>query len=187
MGSFGVAALVPFQWSAAGLGLGPPPSLPLALGLAVAWLGFMYAYSPLADRLATRWFPKPPTLGAFRGLQESRAKLVLGIVVGWVLGGFLEELLFRGIVLGWTESALAGRVPWPVAKALAVCLAAAGAGLCHAYQGRRAMVIVTQLSVLFGVLFLLSGNNLWPVVLCHGLYDTIAFLRFAAVRPAARC
>jgi hypothetical protein len=38
---------------------------------------------------------------------------------------------------------------------------------------------VTQLSVLFGVPFVISGENLWTVVLCHGLYDTVAFIRFA--------
>jgi len=31
----------------------------------------------------------------------------------------------------------------------------------------------------FGVLFVVSGYNLWTVMLCHGLYDTIAFVRFA--------
>ncbi len=49
----------------------------------------------------------------------------------------------------------------------------------HLYQGLRAVIIVTQLSVLFGVLFVGSGYNLWAVILCHGLYDTIAFVRFA--------
>jgi membrane protease YdiL (CAAX protease family) len=68
----------------------------------------------------------------------------------------------------------------PIAAGVAVCLVALGAGLMHAYQGPRAMVIVTQLSVLFGVLFVVSGYNLWAVMLCHGLYDTVAFVRFAS-------
>ncbi len=42
-----------------------------------------------------------------------------------------------------------------------------------------AMVIISQLSALFGILFVISGYNLWAVMLCHGLYDTIAFVRFA--------
>ena len=45
--------------------------------------------------------------------------------------------------------------------------------------GPRAVAIITQLSVLFGILFVISGNDLWPVIFCHGLYDTIAFVRFA--------
>ena len=42
------------------------------------------------------------------------------------------------------------------------------------------MVIIVQLSVLFGVLFVASGYDLWAAILCHGLYDTIAFVRFAS-------
>jgi membrane protease YdiL (CAAX protease family) len=41
-------------------------------------------------------------------------------------------------------------------------------------------VIVTQLSVLFGVLFVASGHNLWTAILCHGSYDTIAFIGLAS-------
>jgi membrane protease YdiL (CAAX protease family) len=50
----------------------------------------------------------------------------------------------------------------------------------HLYQGPRAAATVAQLSALFGVLFVIDGYNLWAVIFCHGLYDTIAFVRFAA-------
>jgi hypothetical protein len=96
-----------------------------------------------------------------------------------VLGGILEELIARGIVLKAIEAILSGWVGRPIPAGVAVCLAAAGAGLMHFYQGPRAMLIITQLSILLGVLFVISGYNLWVVMLCHGLYDTIAFVRFA--------
>ena len=139
----------------------------------------MLSYSPLADRLATRLVAKPPTLGAFRALQQSRVKLLLGIVVAWILGGFLEEVIFRGIILQWIRELMAAWVAMPLATAVAVTAAALGAGVLHLYQGLRAAIIITQLSVLFGVLFVISDYNLWAVILCHGLYDTIAFIRFA--------
>jgi membrane protease YdiL (CAAX protease family) len=60
-----------------------------------------------------------------------------------------------------------------------VLTAAAGAFILHLYQGLRAAFIVAQLSVLFGVLYGTAGPSLWPVVLAHGLYDTVAFIRFA--------
>jgi len=147
--------------------------------MAVAWLALMLAYSPLADWVATRWVDQPPTLGAFRMLQQSRAKLAAGIVVAWVLGGFLEELVFRGIILRSTRALVSARLVEPMATGIAVCTAAVGAGLLHLYQGPRAAIVVTQLSVLFGLLFVVSGYNLWTVILCHGLYDSIAFVRFA--------
>jgi len=161
------------------LGLDAPVSWLSTIGLAVAWLALLLAYSPLADRIATRWVTKPPHLAAFRALQQSRARLLLGIVVAWILGGFLEELVFRGIVLQVIEAALSTRLVDAIATSIAVCAAALGAGVMHLYQGLRAAIIITQLSVLFGVLFVVTGYNLWTMILCHGLYDTIAFIRFA--------
>lgn len=149
------------------------------VGSAVAWLVWMLAYSPIADRLATRLIAKPPTLGAFRALQESTLKLVIGIIVAWILGGFLEEVFLRGVVLQAVERAASTVVPASVAAGLGVVTAAGIAGLLHLYQGRRAAIVITQLSVLFGILFVVSGHNLWSVILCHGLYDTVAFIRFA--------
>src|SRR5262249_46615589 len=135
--------------------------------------------TPLADAIASRWIKKPPTLEAFRGLQQSRVKLAIGIVIAWVLGAFVEELVFRGVVQQWIAQGLGPMLPPVAATTVAIVAAAIGAGVLHLYQGLRAAVIITQLSVLFGVLFVLSGNNLWSVFLCHGLYDTVAFIRFA--------
>ena len=73
-------------------------------------------------------------------------------------------------------------VPRAVATTLAVLAAALVAGLLHLYQGKRAALVIVQLSVLFGVLFVLTGRNLWAVVICHGLYDTVAFVRYATGR-----
>jgi membrane protease YdiL (CAAX protease family) len=161
------------------LGLAIPDSWIPTIELVAVWLVLMLVYSPAADWLASRWFPKAPTLQTFRAIQESTTKLILGIIVAWLLGGVLEELVFRGIVLRSVESLMAMLVAMPIAASVAAIVAALGAGLIHFYQGPRAMMIVTQLSVLFGVLFIVSGYNLWAVILCHGLYDTIAFIRFA--------
>jgi membrane protease YdiL (CAAX protease family) len=155
------------------------PSWPITAA-AVAWALLMLALTPVADAIASRWIAKPPTLDVFRQLQQSRMKLAIGIVIAWLLGAFLEELVFRGVVQQWLEQNLAASLPSPAAAtAIAIVIAAIGAGVLHLYQGLRAAVIITQLSMLFGVLFALSGNNLWSVFLCHGLYDTVAFIRFA--------
>jgi membrane protease YdiL (CAAX protease family) len=157
-----------------------PNSWFATIGWAAAWTALMLAYSPVADRLATKLFAAPPGLGAFRAIQQSKLKLVLGIIVAWVLGGFLEEVVFRGVVVRAVESALAPLLSRGIATGTAVVVAAIGAGIVHWYQGPRAMVIIVQLSVLFGVLFVASGYDLWAAILCHGLYDTIAFVRFAS-------
>jgi membrane protease YdiL (CAAX protease family) len=161
------------------LGLGIPRSWIPTVGFALAWLVLMLAFSPVADWLASRLVARPPTLEAFRALQQSRLKLIAGIVVAVLLGGVLEELIARGIVLESVASWLTRWLGQPGAAAVAVCIAAVGAGAMHAYQGPRATIIIAQLSLLFGVLFVVSGYDLWAVILCHGLYDAIAFVRFA--------
>ena len=150
------------------------------IAFALFWLSLMLAYSPLADRIASRLIAKPPTLKTFRAIQQSKTKLVAGIVAAWALGGVLEELVFRGIVLRSIAAILTGWVVGPIAAGAAVLAAAIGAGIIHLYQGNRAALIIIQLSVLFGALFVFSGYNLWTVILCHGLYDTVAFIRFAS-------
>jgi membrane protease YdiL (CAAX protease family) len=153
---------------------------------AIVWACLMLALTPVADAVASRWIDKPPTLGAFRALQQSRVKLVIGIVIAWVLGAFLEELVFRGVVQHWIWQTLAASLPLPAATAVAVVISAMPAGILHLYQGLRAGAIITQLAVLFGLLFAFSGGNLWSVFICHGLYDTVAFIRFANRRSGAR-
>lgn len=161
------------------LGLEIPNSWFSTVGIAITGLLVMLAYSPIADRLANRFFEEPPTLDAFEAIQKSKINLIAGILAAWILGGFLEELIVRGIVLISVEAMLAVWMTKPLITIIAVIVAAVGAGLVHAYQGPLAMVIITQLSILFGILFVVSGYNLWTVIICHGLYDTNAFIRFA--------
>ena len=116
-----LSAVVEHEVSFRELGLSISASWISTIGFPVAWLALMLAYSPLADRLATRWVAKPPTLKAFRVLQESRIKLLIGIVVAWILGGFLEELIFRGIVLQSIEALGSAWLAAPIATAIAVC------------------------------------------------------------------
>ncbi len=178
IGLYTLAGLI-LGWVTPGqLGLGRAGWL-RTLGFALAGLAVMLAYSPLADRLAAHWFKKPPSLEAFAPIQQSRLKLAAGIAAAWLLGGILEELIARGIVLQSFRVVLAGWLPLPLAAGISILVAALGAGLMHLYQGPRAVLIITQLSILLGSLFVVSGYNLWAVMLCHGLYDTIAFVRFA--------
>ncbi|HWA61163.1 MAG TPA: CPBP family intramembrane glutamic endopeptidase [Caulobacteraceae bacterium] len=178
VGAYAAAAVATGRASLADLGLGLGRSPAWTMGWALGGLAVLLAWSPVADRIATRLVAAPPTLGTFAALKQSAAKLVAGIVVAWSLGGVLEELTFRGVVLPAVARGLGPFLPGGVASAIAVVVAALGAGVIHFYQGERAVLIIVQLSVLFGVLFVVSGGNLWSVMLCHGLYDTIAFIRF---------
>src|SRR5437764_13637517 len=86
------------------VGLGRPYSWLATIGWAVGWTTLMLAYSPVADRLAAKLFPAPPVLNVFRAIQQSTLKLVAGIMIAWLVGAFLRELILRGIVVGYVQS-----------------------------------------------------------------------------------
>lgn len=175
-----VGAALLLEWtSLEALGLSGPVSWPKTLAFAVGGLAVMVAWSPVADRIATRFFPRPPDLKAFRALQQSPAKLAMGLVFAWIFGGVFEELALRAVVLQAVDAGLGGFTPQAVSVGAGVLAAAFGGWILHLYQGPRAAFIIAQLSVLFGLVFVLSGHDLWAVILCHGLYDTVAFVRFA--------
>jgi membrane protease YdiL (CAAX protease family) len=182
IGLFVFAALALNRISFAEIGLGIPGSWLLTAGYALLGALLIIAYGPFADRLAAFSASEPPTLDAFRPIQQSPAKLVAGILTAWIFGGVLEELIARGIILRTVELELNTWLAGPVAAGIAILIAGIGAGVMHQYQGKRAVIIIAQISVLFGILYVATGHNLWVVMLCHGLYDTVAFVRFAQKR-----
>ncbi len=48
----------------------------------------------------------------------------------------------------------------------------------HAYQNPLGIAITGTIGVLMGVIVLMSGRNLWLVIIGHGLYDGTRFVLF---------
>ncbi|MCZ6760070.1 MAG: CPBP family intramembrane metalloprotease, partial [Gemmatimonadetes bacterium] len=49
-------------------------------------------------------------------------------------------------------------------------------GLIHAYQGSTQAISIGIGGAVYGAAFLLARRNLWPLVVAHGLNDTIGFI-----------
>lgn len=97
--------------------------------------------------------------------------LWLGIV--WTAAAFGEEMFFRGYLVTRLRDALPKR---RVCVVVAVILPALLFGLGHYYyQGLRGVVMTGSIGLVFGSLFVLYRNNLWPLVLWHGIVDSLTF------------
>lgn len=97
----------------------------------------------------------------------------------WVLvgltAGICEEFLFRGFLLHYLHSS-----PWQLDLTLALLVSSFVFGLQHLYQGAKGVIASAVLGALFGLLFLLSGSLLLPILL-HAALD----LRLLVIlRPA---
>ncbi len=95
--------------------------------------------------------------------------LWMGIV--WTAAAFGEEMFFRGFLITRLQTAFKGL---PMASVLAVLLPALLFGYAHMYyQGLRGFIVTGAIALSFGTMFLVFKRNLWPIILLHGVIDSI--------------
>ncbi len=107
-------------------------------------------------------------------LEGNFVHFLLWVALGWIVGGFAEEMLMRGFLLNRAESMLGNaRCKTPVA----VVFQAAMFGLVHYYnRGLQGALTITMVGLALGTFYIWFGRNLWPTILAHGLVDTLSFL-----------
>ena len=97
--------------------------------------------------------------------------LWLGIV--WTSAAFGEEMFFRGYLITRLQTVFSDI---KFGNALAVIAPALLFGFAHFYyQGFRGLLITGLIGLAFGTMFLLFKRNLWPLILWHGVIDTLTF------------
>ena len=95
--------------------------------------------------------------------------LWLGIV--WTSAAFGEEMFFRGFLITRLEAVFRGI---PLGTILAVFIPALIFGYGHFYyQGWSGLVMTGVIGLIFGSFFLIYKHNLWPLIIFHGLFDTL--------------
>jgi len=134
----------------------------VALGVTFVLGNFIVA--PILSRLGV----PPVDVSALSFLIEDNLVyyLLFLVPVSWGSAAIGEELLVRGYLLYRLES-LSGT--WFAVIAQAVIFA-----LAHIYQGWMGVINIFVLALVFGVIFIRCGRSLWPLIIAHGLIDTIA-------------
>ena len=153
------------------LGLTRPPSwLKAVLRGVAAVIIILMIQGLVVQPLLRNLFPEPPNFSRFHNMTASQ--LLGWISAGWVMGGFIEEIIRAYLIYRIIEIVGGSRAGW-------IC-AVLGSSLFyvlnHQYQGLAGAIGVIVSCVGFGCLYLLSKRNLWSNIICHGLNDTIAFL-----------
>ena len=114
-------------------------------------------------------------LSKFKDVQGNLELALLGVFYASIGAGFYEEFMFRGFLMqGLAMLFGASRVAW-----IAACiLQGALFGAAHAYQNPLGIAITGTLGVLMGLIVLVSGCNLWALIIGHGLFDASRFVLF---------
>lgn len=107
-----------------------------------------------------RTLPDVSTLAAYL--------IIMGLI--WTTNAFGEEMVFRAFMMSRISELLGGsRFAW----ILAAIVQATIFGLGHAYQGTMGIVITGMVGLVFGLGYLLSRRNLWPVIIAHGIINSV--------------
>lgn len=114
----------------------------------------------------------PPGLSRFAALEGNLPNLILNLVFMWISAGFLEELIWRGYLIN-RLSDIFGKTK--LASVIAVLCSVALFGIAHYYQGLSGMLVTGATGLIFGIAFLLGNRNIWPLVITHGLINTLSF------------
>lgn len=146
-------------------------TLLLAFGVAIGILGVVVlVINPLINVLSL----DPRDMSRFEILTGSVPNLIVNIVLMWITAAFLEELLWRGYLMNRLID-LQGKQT-KIAWAIALIGSAIIFGLFHFYQGPVGIIRTGAIGLVFGAAYLIVGRNLWPLIIAHGLIDTIDFI-----------
>lgn len=169
------------SWPALGLARPSRPLRLLAASLGIAVLG--YAAAIVATVVATQVLGWPPMQSGRLGSVQGSLPALLGLLaIAWTTAALGEELLFRGFLQGRLQALLG---PRRGAGLLAAAAQGLVFGLAHAYQGATGILVTGCLGLVFGLLYLRT-KSLWPLVIAHGLIDTLSLLALYAGRLPAQ-
>lgn len=155
------------------IGLKTPPKM----GLMLRWVPVIMIADALVVGLATpvlvSLFGETQQLSRFADVPGNLPLLLTILPLVWLLAAFGEEFFFRGFVLTRLAE-LFGATRW--AWGLAVLIQAVAFAGMHAYQGPVGMILIGIGGLVYGIAFVLVNRNLWPLIIAHGINDTVGFV-----------
>lgn len=114
-----------------------------------------------------------PAITHLMVLKQNLPLLILALVLVWVTAAFLQELVFRAFLIGALDFIL-GKNAWSIWVALVV--SSMIFGLIHGWQGLSGMLATACIGFIFGVAYILNGKRIWPLIIVHGVADTISLV-----------
>lgn len=111
-------------------------------------------------------------LSAYKSLVGNGEAFLNMLLIGWIIGGVGEELVFRGFLL----NKLIEHLPIKWVSFIALMLTSILFGFLHGYQGITGQYLTGIMGFMLGLLALLNQRSIWLSVWTHGFYNTISIL-----------
>lgn len=132
---------------------------------AFVWVAFMrWVYLPVI-----RYFFTVPEYTEYNHIQHHFLNFVFITIAAWIVGGFYEEIIFRGFIQKTIENWFNNKQSFLYAGLITSLLF----GLYHWQQGFLGIMAATLGGLFWTYLLKLSGRNLWYTIFSHAIFDTI--------------
>ena len=160
-----------YGWS--DLGLNKPKSWKktIIIGVSVAFISQMIA--GLIQTLLFQLGLGTTNFSSFAPIKGNVGVLVVYIIISWTTAGIGEEIIWRAFMIGQIELLFdkkrEGRIIGLIVSMFLF-------GLIHIYQGIVGIIITGFVGLIYGIMYLKSGHNLWMTIISHGTAGTMAFL-----------
>lgn len=92
------------------------------------------------------------------------------LVMGWLVGGLYEEIVFHGFIFTYVEKLLPRRISFIVSFLITNIIF----GLYHFQLGYDGIINAFLAGMGYHIIVLLNKRNLWYGIICHAIFDTIA-------------
>ena len=162
------------ETSLAQMGLVPPESWLSTVLLGVLLGGGLSLLSIiLIEPLIEHFTRQPHDVSVVAGVRGNWKALLSWLILVWGVAALGEELLYRGFLMSQIIKLLGTSL---LALLLNVLITSIIFGLSHSYQGRSGPWSTGVMGVCLGVIYVLSGFNLWLPILVHGVMNTVAFI-----------
>jgi membrane protease YdiL (CAAX protease family) len=135
--------------------------------IAVVTLSFMQlVFFPILENFVTF---KETDVELYDFIRENQWQYFFMIIMGWLIGGLYEEIVFHGFIFSRLEKMIPGKY----ATAIAFTGTAIIFGAYHYQLGADGLINALIVGAIYLALFLFYKRNLWYSIICHGTYNTI--------------
>lgn len=120
-----------------------------------------------------------PELSRYDFLYQNSPALLFMLAIVWVTASLPEELVYRGFVFDRLSRIFGFG---PIGTIPVVLLSAAFFGAVHFHAGVGGMLITGTMGLVWGVMYALTGRNLWPLILGHYFTDAFGVISLFLVK-----
>jgi uncharacterized protein len=178
----GLGAMLAFVWIAALFFIGKQRLALIGIARPSRWLkliawGLALAVvvqlmSGLAIEPFAQWVThQAPDTSKLQGIVGNWRNLLIFLALLWLVGGLLEEVVFRGFIIGYGTLVFGEKFKWWLAVASSVIF-----GFSHLYQGAGGVLLTGVVGFILASAYIVSRKNLPLTMLAHGFIDTISMI-----------